>query len=169
MWSVRRCCRGLAGRRRRRHWRCGPGSCWPARKARTTRTWRRRWGAGRRRCTSGGLYLDPPDKAMVLAVDEKSQMQALDRSAPVLPMMPGVPGRQTHDYIRYGTTSLFAALDVATGKVIGQHQRRHRHQEFLRFLKTIDKNTPAELDLHLICDNYGTHKKIGRASCRERV
>jgi hypothetical protein len=71
-----------------------------------------------------GLYLDPPDKAMVLAVDEKSQMQALDRSAPVLPMMPGVPGRQTHDYIRYGTTSLFAALDVATGKVIGQHQRR---------------------------------------------
>jgi hypothetical protein len=86
-------------------------------------------------------------------VDEKSQMQALDRSAPVLPMMPGVPGRQTHDYLRYGTTSLFAALDVATGKVIGQHQRRHRHQEFLRFLKTIDKNTPPELDLHLICDN----------------
>src|SRR3954454_5990344 len=105
-----------------------------------------------------GLYLDPPDKAMVLAVDEKSQMQALDRSAPVLPMMPGIPGRQTHDYIRYGTTSLFAALDVATGTVIGQHQRRHRHQEFLRFLKTIDKNTPAELDLHLICDNYATHK-----------
>src|SRR3954468_6638540 len=105
-----------------------------------------------------GLYLDPPDKAMVLAVDEKSQMQALDRSAPTLPMMPGMPGRQTHDYIRYGTTSLFAALDVATGTVIGQHQRRHRHQEFLRFLKTIDKNTPAELDLHLICDNYATHK-----------
>ncbi|MET8348464.1 MULTISPECIES: IS630 family transposase [unclassified Micromonospora] len=105
-----------------------------------------------------GLYLDPPDKAMVLAVDEKSQMQALDRSAPVLPMMPGVPGRQTHDYVRYGTTSLFAALDVATGKVIGQHQRRHRHQEFLRFLKTIDANTPPELDLHLICDNYATHK-----------
>jgi transposase len=105
-----------------------------------------------------GLYLDPPDKAMVLAVDEKSQMQALDRSAPVLPMMPGVPQRQTHDYIRYGTTSLFAALDMATGKVIGQHQRRHRHQEFLRFLKTIDKNTPPELDLHLICDNYATHK-----------
>jgi transposase len=105
-----------------------------------------------------GLYLDPPDKAMVLAVDEKSQMQALDRSAPVLPMMPGVAGRQTHDYIRYGTTSLFAALDIATGTVIGQHQRRHRHQEFLRFLKTIDKNTPAGLDLHLICDNYATHK-----------
>jgi transposase len=105
-----------------------------------------------------GLYLDPPQGAMVLAVDEKSQMQALDRTAPVLPMMPAVPGRQTHDYIRHGTTSLFAALDVATGKVIGQHQRRHRHQEFLRFLKTIDANTPRELDLHLICDNYATHK-----------
>ena len=105
-----------------------------------------------------GLYLDPPDKALVLAVDEKSQMQALDRTAPMLPMMPGVPGRQTHDYVRHGTTSLFAALDIATGKVIGQHQRRHRHQEFLRFLKTIDANTPAELDLHLICDNYATHK-----------
>ena len=105
-----------------------------------------------------GLYLDPPAGAMVLAVDEKTQMQALDRTAPVLPMMPGVPGRQTHDYIRHGTTSLFAALDLATGKVIGQHQPRHRHQEFLRFLKTIDANTPAELDLHLICDNYATHK-----------
>ena len=105
-----------------------------------------------------GLYLDPPDAAMVLAVDEKSQMQALDRTAPVLPMMPGVPGRQTHDYIRHGTTNLFAALDVATGKVIGAHHSQHRHQEFLRFLKTIDTNTPAELDLHLICDNYPTHK-----------
>src|SRR5213080_1068090 len=105
-----------------------------------------------------GLYLDPPVGAMVLAVDEKSQMQALDRTAPVLPMMPAAPGRQTHDYVRHGTTSLFAALDMATGRVIGQHQRRHRHQEFLRFLKTIDKNTPAELDLHLICDNYATHK-----------
>jgi len=105
-----------------------------------------------------GLYLDPPQGALVLAVDEKSQMQALDRTAPVLPMMPAVPGRQTHDYVRHGTTSLFAALDVATGKVIGQHQRRHRHQEFLRFLKTIDANTPKDLDLHLICDNYGTHK-----------
>jgi transposase len=89
-----------------------------------------------------GLYMDPPDKAMVLAVDEKSQMQALDRTAPMLPMMPGAPGRKTHDYVRHGTTSLFAALDIATGKVIGQHQRRHRHQEFLRFLKTIDANTP---------------------------
>lgn len=105
-----------------------------------------------------GLYLDPPDKAMVLAVDEKSQMQALDRTAPMLPMMPGTPERRTHDYIRHGTTSLFAALDVATGTVISQHQRRHRSQEFLRFLKTIDKNTPAELDLHLVCDNYATHK-----------
>src|SRR2546429_9085479 len=73
-------------------------------------------------------------------------------------MMPSVPRRQTHDYLRHGTTSLFAALEVATGTVIGQHQRRHRHQEFLRFLKTIDANTPAELDLHLVCDNYATHK-----------
>jgi transposase len=105
-----------------------------------------------------GLYLDPPDAAMVLAVDEKSQMQALERTAPMLPMMPGVPARKTHDYLRHGTTSLFAALDIASGKVIGQHQSRHRHQEFLRFLKTIDANTPAELDLHLICDNYQTHK-----------
>jgi transposase len=105
-----------------------------------------------------GLYLDPPAAALVLCVDEKSQMQALDRSQPVLPMMPGMPERHTHDYVRHGTTSLFAALDVATGKVIGQHHRRHRHQEFFRFLRTIDVNTPAELDLHLICDNYGTHK-----------
>ena len=82
----------------------------------------------------------------------------MDRSAPVLPMLPSVPGRQTSDYIRHGTTSLFAALDIATGKIIGAHQRRHRHQEFLRFLRTIDTNTPAELDLHLICDNYATHK-----------
>ncbi|WP_425296641.1 IS630 family transposase [Nocardia abscessus] len=105
-----------------------------------------------------GLYLDPPAAALVLCVAEKSQMQALDRSAPMLPMMPGVPARRTHDYIRHGTTSLFAALDVASGQVIGQHHRRHRHQEFLRFLKTIDVNTLADLDLHLICDNYGTHK-----------
>jgi transposase len=105
-----------------------------------------------------GLYLDPPVGAMVLAVDEKSGMQALDRTAPLLPMMPGVPARQTHDYVRHGTTSLFAALDMATGKVIGQTQRQHRHQEFLRFLKTIDKATPSDLDLHLILDNYATHK-----------
>ena len=95
---------------------------------------------------------------MVLAVDEKSQMQALDRTAPVLPMMPTTPQRQTHDYVRHGTTSLFAALDMATGRVIGQTQRQHRHQEFLRFLKTIDKATPSGLDLHLIVDNYATHK-----------
>src|SRR3954447_1909013 len=110
-----------------------------------------------------GLYLDPPDKAMVLAVDEKSQMQALDRTAPMLPMMPGVPGRTTPDYVRHGTTSLFAALDIATGRVIGQHQRRHRHQEFLRFLKTIDKNTPQDLDLHLICDNCEDDQVPSRA------
>jgi transposase len=106
-----------------------------------------------------GLYMDPPAAALVLCVDEKSQMQALDRSQPVLPLMPGMPERRTHDYVRHGTTSLFAALDVATGKIIGQHHRRHRHQEFLQFLETIDANTPAELDLHLICDNYGTTKR----------
>ncbi|GAA3240081.1 hypothetical protein GCM10010532_080380 [Dactylosporangium siamense] len=105
-----------------------------------------------------GLYLDPPDAAMVLAVDEKSQIHALDRTAPVFPMMPATPGRQTHDYIRHGTTSLFAALDVATGNVIGQTQRKHRHQEFLRFLRTIDRATPPDLDLHLVLDNYATHK-----------
>jgi transposase len=105
-----------------------------------------------------GLYLNPPDHAMVLGVDEKSQIQALDRSAPILPLQPGLPERRTHDYRRHGTTSLFAALDVATGKVIGECHRRHRSQEFLQFLKTIDANVPSELDLHLILDNYGTHK-----------
>lgn len=105
-----------------------------------------------------GLYLDPPDRALVLCVDEKSQIQALDRSAPILPLQPGVPERRTHDYRRHGTTSLFAALDVATGKVIGECHRRHRSQEFLQFLKTIDGRVPSELDLHLILDNYGTHK-----------
>jgi transposase len=105
-----------------------------------------------------GLYMDPPEAAMVLAVDEKSQIQALDRTAPMLPLLPGTPGRASHDYVRHGTTSLFAALDVATGTVIGQTQRQHRHQEFLRFLKTIDKATPKDLDLHLVLDNYGTHK-----------
>ncbi len=95
---------------------------------------------------------------MVFAVDEKSQMQALDRTAPMLPMMPAVPGRVTHDYVRHGTTSLLAALDVATDKVIGQTQRKHRHQEFLRFLRTIDRATPPELALHLALDNYATHK-----------
>jgi transposase len=94
----------------------------------------------------------------VLCVDEKSQIQALDRSQPVLPMMPGLPERRTHDYARNGITSLFAAFSIADGTVISQLQRRHRHQEFLKFLKTIDKNVPAELDVHLVCDNYGTHK-----------
>jgi transposase len=105
-----------------------------------------------------GLYLNPADHAMVLGVDEKSQIQALDRSAPILPLQPGLPERRTHDYRRHGTTSLFAALDVATGKVIGECHRRHRSQEFLQFLKTIDANVPSELDLQLILDNYGTHK-----------
>jgi transposase len=105
-----------------------------------------------------GLYLNPPDRAIVLCVDEKSQVQALDRTRPVLPLRPGVPERQTHDYIRYGTTSLFAALDIATGKVIGSCHRRHRHQEFLRFLQRIDATIPAGQQVHLVMDNYGTHK-----------
>ena len=105
-----------------------------------------------------GLYLDPPDRALVLSVDEKSQIQALDRTAPILPMTFGSPERRTHDYRRHGTTSLFAALDVATGKVIGECHRRHRSQEFLRFLETIDASVAPDLDIHLILDNYGTHK-----------
>lgn len=105
-----------------------------------------------------GLYLDPPEKALVLAVDEKSQIQALDRSAPVLPMMPGMPERRTHDYVRHGITTLFAALDVATGTVIGSIHRRHRAAEFKQFLAKLDRQVPAELDVHLICDNYTTHK-----------
>ena len=105
-----------------------------------------------------GLYLDPPEKAIVLCVDEKSQIQALDRSAPVLPMMPGMPERRTHDYLRRGTTTLFAALNTTTGEVIGQIHRRHRATEFKKFLTKLNKDVPAELDVHLICDNYGTHK-----------
>jgi len=105
-----------------------------------------------------GLYLDPPDKALVLCVDEKSQIQALDRTQKSLPMYPGRCGTLTHDYKRNGTTTLFAALNMADGKVIGSCMERHRHQEFLKFLKIIDKETPAELDLHLIVDNYCTHK-----------
>jgi len=105
-----------------------------------------------------GLYHNPPEKAVVLCVDEKSQIQALDRSQPVLPMMPGMPERRTHDYARNGITSLFAAFDIADGTVISALHRRHRHQEFLAFLKKIDKNVPDELDVHLVCDNYGTHK-----------
>ena len=105
-----------------------------------------------------GLYHDPPEKAVVLCVDEKSQIQALDRSQPVLPMMPGMPERRTHDYARYGVTSLFAAFSISDGSVISSLHRRHRHQEFLKFLKKIDKNVPAELEIHVVCDNYGTHK-----------
>jgi len=105
-----------------------------------------------------GLYLDPPERALVLCVDEKSQIQALDRSAPVLPMMPGLPERRTHDYIRHGITTLFAALDVATGQVYGSIHRRHRAAEFKKFLAKLDDQTPAGLDVHLICDNYTTHK-----------
>lgn len=105
-----------------------------------------------------GLYLDPPERALVLCVDEKSQIQALDRTAPILPMRPGVPERQSHDYKRAGTSSLFAALDVASGKVIGSLHARHRAVEFRRFLIAIDKAVPADLDVHLILDNYATHK-----------
>jgi transposase len=105
-----------------------------------------------------GLYLDPPLKAMVLCVDEKSQIQALDRTQPVLPLAPGIPERRTHDYARHGTTTLFAALNIATGEVIGQTHRRHRSVEFLKFLRTIEANVPADLDIHLVMDNYGTHK-----------
>jgi transposase len=105
-----------------------------------------------------GLYLNPPEKALVLCVDEKSQIQALDRSAPVLPMMPGLPERRTHDYLRHGITTLFAALDISSGEVTGQIHRRHRATEFKKFLTLLDKQIPAELDVHLICDNYATHK-----------
>lgn len=105
-----------------------------------------------------GLYLNPPDKALVLCTDEKSQIQALDRTQPLLPMRPGQAERRTHDYTRYGTTSLFAALDVQTGKVIGECHRRHRAIEFRKFLDRIESAVPATLDVHLILDNYGTHK-----------
>jgi len=105
-----------------------------------------------------GLYLHPPDNAMVLCVDEKSQIQALDRTQPVLPMGLGYVEGVTHDYIRHGTTTLFAALDVATGKVLARCKKRHRHQEYLDFLKHIDANVPPHLSVHLVVDNYGTHK-----------
>ena len=105
-----------------------------------------------------GLYMNPPEHALVLCVDEKSQIQALDRTAPCLPMLPTTPARMTHDYIRNGTTSLFAALDVATGTVIAEPYRQHRHQEFGKFLKLIDKAVPKDLDVHLVLDNYATHK-----------
>jgi transposase len=105
-----------------------------------------------------GLYLNPPERALVLCVDEKAQIQALDRTQPLLPMRPGQIERRTHDYERHGTTSLFAALEMASGKVIGECHRRHRAQEFRQFLDTVDAATPAALDVHLILDNYGTHK-----------
>jgi len=105
-----------------------------------------------------GLYLNPPDKALVLSVDEKSQIQALDRTQPVLPLRPGIPARQTHDYKRHGTTTLFTALSLLDGKVIGACHPRHRSEEFIRFLSKVDRETPADLALHLIVDNYGAHK-----------
>ena len=111
-----------------------------------------------------GLYLDPPELAVVLCVDEKSQIQALDRSQSSLPMKPGRAGTMTHDYKRNGTTTLFAALSTLDGSVVGQCLSRHRHQEFLKFLRTLDREFPPELDLHLILDNYQTHKHAGVAA-----
>ncbi len=105
-----------------------------------------------------GLYHNPPEKAVVLCVDEKSGIQALDRSQPVLPMMPGMPERRTHDYARHGVSSLFAAFNIADGTVISELHRRHRAVEFKKFLTAIDKVVPAELDVHLVCDNLATHK-----------
>jgi transposase len=105
-----------------------------------------------------GLYLHPPERAVVLAVDEKSQIQALDRTAPILPMLPGTPERATHDYERHGTTSLYAALNIHSGEVIGRLHQRHRAIEFLKFLKTIDANVPAHLGVHLVLDNASSHK-----------
>ena len=105
-----------------------------------------------------GLYLDPPERAVVLCVDEKSQIQALDRTAPILPMLPGTPERATHDYKRSGTSSLYAALDISTGKVIGSLHSRHRAIEFKKFLATLEREVPAEFDVHVILDNSSTHK-----------
>jgi hypothetical protein len=105
-----------------------------------------------------GLYLNPPDNAMVLCVDEKSQIQALDRTQPILPMGLGYVEGITHNYIRNGTTTLFAALEITSGKVLTQCKPRHRHQEFLQFLKYVDQNVPKNLEIHLVVDNYGTHK-----------
>jgi len=114
-----------------------------------------------------GLYLNPPDKAMVLCVDEKSQIQALDRTQPLLPMGLGYVEGVTHDYIRHGTTTLFAALDIATGQVLTSCKNRHRHQEYLQFLKQVDANVPPDLEIHLVVDNYATHKhpRIKRWLC----
>ena len=107
-----------------------------------------------------GLYLNPPDRALVLCVDEKSQIQALDRTAPILPLRPGLPERQTHDYKRHGTTTLFAAFNILNGKVIGTCQERHRSREFIRFLNHLEKHLPADQQVHLIMDNYCTHKSV---------
>ena len=117
-----------------------------------------------------GLYLSPPENAVVFCVDEKSSIQALDRTQPGLPLKKGRAGTMTHDYKRHGTSTLFAALHVATGEVIGQCRQRHRHQEFLSFLKTVEKQTPKEMELHLIVDNYSTHKheKVRRWLSRNR-
>ena len=105
-----------------------------------------------------GLYMNPPDHAVVLCVDEKSQVQALNRTQPILPLAPGVPARQSHDYKRQGVTSLFAALNVKTGQTVSACHRRHRHQEFLKFLSQIEQSVPKETDVHIVMDNYGTHK-----------
>jgi transposase len=105
-----------------------------------------------------GVYLNPPERAVVLCVDEKSQIQALDRSAPILPMLPGTPERATHDYKRWGTSSLYAALDITSGQVIGRLHARHRAIEFKKFLQTIDREVPDDLDVHLVLDNSSTHK-----------
>lgn len=105
-----------------------------------------------------GLYMSPPENAVVFSVDEKSQIQALERSQPVLPMKPGTVERQTHDYYRHGTTTLFAALDVATGKVLGKCYQRHRQNEFIDFLKTVEKSAPQDKSIHVILDNYSTRK-----------
>ena len=111
-----------------------------------------------------GLYLNPPDHAMVLCVDEKSQIQALNRTQPTLPMGLGYVEGYTHDYVRHGTTTLFAALDIATGRVISQCRKRHRHEEFLSFLRLIDREVPAELDIHLVLDNYTRRTSTPRSS-----
>ena len=116
-----------------------------------------------------GLYLDPPDRAMVLCVDEKSQIQAPGRSRPLLPMRPGQAERRTHDYLRGGTTSLFAALDARTGKVIGQCHRRHRSVEFRKFLDVIEAQVPSDLEVHLIVDNYAIHKSALIRNWRARL
>ena len=124
-----------------------------------------------RRMWVAGLYLSPPNRALVLSIDEKSQIQALDREQPVLPMMPGVPERRTHSYVRHGTTSLFAALDVASGFVIGKCYKRHRAAEFLNFLKEIDAQVPAGLDIHIVMDNYATTRlpRSRRGSPADRI